>query len=176
MLGRIVKCDRAIEMNSPFRDISGMHQGQAHGAMPDHERDGRLMLLRKRQELRSEVAQHITIEGHDVRDPETVEDGEQRQWIFGRFSQRFGLFDQQTTHASALMAKRWEQAALTAAGAEKIFAEKVSGAVTDRKTLARAIASLGVGDVLLVTRLDRPARSTRDPAWEIDADCPWRTG
>ena len=55
-----------------------------------------------------------------------------------------------------------QQAALKAAGAEKVFAEKVSGAVTDRKALAKAIATLGAGDVLLVTRLDRLARSTRD--------------
>jgi DNA invertase Pin-like site-specific DNA recombinase len=55
-----------------------------------------------------------------------------------------------------------QQAALAGAGAEKIFAEKVSGAVTERKALARAIAALGAGDVLLVTRLDRLARSTRD--------------
>src|SRR6516162_1614742 len=53
-------------------------------------------------------------------------------------------------------------AALKAAGAERIFSEKVSGAITDRKALAKAIAALGVGDVLLVTRLDRLARSTRD--------------
>jgi len=55
-----------------------------------------------------------------------------------------------------------QQAALRQAGAEKVFAEKVSGAVTDRKALAKAIAALGAGDVLLVTRLDRLARSTRD--------------
>jgi len=55
-----------------------------------------------------------------------------------------------------------QQSALEAAGAERIFAEKISGTVTDRKALARAIASLSVGDVLLVTRLDRLARSTRD--------------
>jgi DNA invertase Pin-like site-specific DNA recombinase len=55
-----------------------------------------------------------------------------------------------------------QQAALTAAGAERVFAEKVSGAQTDRKQLAKAIDALGVGDVLLVTRLDRLARSTRD--------------
>jgi DNA invertase Pin-like site-specific DNA recombinase len=55
-----------------------------------------------------------------------------------------------------------QQAALVAAGADKVFAEKVSGAVTDRKALGRAIAALGAGDVLLVTRLDRLARSTRD--------------
>src|SRR5215813_3858387 len=53
-------------------------------------------------------------------------------------------------------------AALKAAGAERVFTEKVSGVVTDRRELAKAIASLTCGDVLLVTRLDRLARSTRD--------------
>jgi DNA invertase Pin-like site-specific DNA recombinase len=55
-----------------------------------------------------------------------------------------------------------QQTALQAAGADRVFPEKVSGAVTDRKALAKAIASLNAGDVLLVTRLDRLARSTRD--------------
>src|SRR6516164_5554735 len=55
-----------------------------------------------------------------------------------------------------------QQAALRNAGAEKVFAEKISGAVTDRKALGKAITALGSGDVLLVTRLDRLARSTRD--------------
>ena len=62
-----------------------------------------------------------------------------------------------------------QQSALAAAGAERVFAEKVSGAVTDRKALARAIAALGAGDVLLVTRLDRLARSTRDLLNVLDA-------
>ena len=61
-----------------------------------------------------------------------------------------------------------QQAALAAAGAEQVFAEKVSGAVTERKALARALAALGSGDVLLVTRLDRLARSTRDLLNVID--------
>jgi DNA invertase Pin-like site-specific DNA recombinase len=55
-----------------------------------------------------------------------------------------------------------QQTALRKAGAERIFSEKVSGAVTDRKALAKALKALGDGDVLLVTRLDRLARSTRD--------------
>jgi DNA invertase Pin-like site-specific DNA recombinase len=38
-----------------------------------------------------------------------------------------------------------QDAALTAAGAEKVFAEKVSGAITDRKALAKAIDSLVAG-------------------------------
>jgi DNA invertase Pin-like site-specific DNA recombinase len=54
-----------------------------------------------------------------------------------------------------------QQMALKAAGAERIFSE-ISGAITDRKALAKAIAALSEGDILLVTRLDRLARSTRD--------------
>jgi DNA invertase Pin-like site-specific DNA recombinase len=42
--------------------------------------------------------------------------------------------------------------ALKAAGAVKVFKEKESGINTDRKELARAIAALDKGDVLLVTR------------------------
>jgi DNA invertase Pin-like site-specific DNA recombinase len=51
---------------------------------------------------------------------------------------------------------------LTAAGAERVFQEKVSGAKSDRTQLGRALAAIGSGDVLMVTRLDRLARSTRD--------------
>src|SRR5262249_30523581 len=51
---------------------------------------------------------------------------------------------------------------LMAAGCAKVFKEKVSGAKTDRPELAKAIRRLEDGDVLLVTRLDRLARSTRD--------------
>jgi len=53
-------------------------------------------------------------------------------------------------------------AALNAAGAEKVFREVASGAKTDRVQLRKAIAALQAGDVLMVTRLDRLARSTRD--------------
>jgi DNA invertase Pin-like site-specific DNA recombinase len=51
---------------------------------------------------------------------------------------------------------------LKAAGAGKVFREVASGAKTDRAQLRKAIAVLGTGDVLMVTRLDRLARSTRD--------------
>jgi DNA invertase Pin-like site-specific DNA recombinase len=51
---------------------------------------------------------------------------------------------------------------LREAGAEKIFRETASGARSDRPGLARALAALDKGDVLMVTRLDRLARSTRD--------------
>jgi DNA invertase Pin-like site-specific DNA recombinase len=55
-----------------------------------------------------------------------------------------------------------QEAELLAAGAAKVFKEKVSGAKTDRAELAKLIRRLGPGDVLIVTRLDRLARSTRD--------------
>jgi DNA invertase Pin-like site-specific DNA recombinase len=53
-------------------------------------------------------------------------------------------------------------AELMVAGCAKVFKEKVSGAKTDRAELAKAIRRLEPGDVLVVTRLDRLARSTRD--------------
>ena len=55
-----------------------------------------------------------------------------------------------------------QDAELMAAGCAKVFKEKVSGAKTDRPELAKVIGRLESGDVLLVTRLDRLARSTRD--------------
>ncbi len=55
-----------------------------------------------------------------------------------------------------------QTAALKAAGADKVFREVASGAQTDRAQLRRALAQLDAGDVLMVTRLDRLARSTRD--------------
>ena len=51
---------------------------------------------------------------------------------------------------------------LTKAGCKKVFREVASGAKTDRVQLRRLIKTLGAGDVLMVTRLDRLARSTRD--------------
>ncbi len=62
-----------------------------------------------------------------------------------------------------------QHAKLTAEGTEKIFSEKESGAKTDRKALARALAALEPGDMLLVTRLDRLARSTMDLLNTLDA-------
>lgn len=51
---------------------------------------------------------------------------------------------------------------LRAAGAEKVLRETASGAKTDRVQLRRALDQLAKGDVLMATRLDRLARSTRD--------------
>src|SRR5450631_4164703 len=51
---------------------------------------------------------------------------------------------------------------LTKARCKKVFREVASGAKTDRTQLKKALAQLAPGDVLMVTRLDRLARSTRD--------------
>jgi DNA invertase Pin-like site-specific DNA recombinase len=51
---------------------------------------------------------------------------------------------------------------LQAAGCDRVYSEKVSGAHGDRVELVKVLRRLGAGDVLMVTRLDRLARSTRD--------------
>jgi len=53
-------------------------------------------------------------------------------------------------------------AMLKSGGADKVYSEKISGAITDRRELKRAIDCLNSGDILIVTKLDRLARSTRD--------------
>ena len=56
-----------------------------------------------------------------------------------------------------------QEAQLRAAGCAKVYSEKISGKGTDgRVELAKLLKRLGDGDVLMVTRLDRLARSTRD--------------
>jgi DNA invertase Pin-like site-specific DNA recombinase len=53
-------------------------------------------------------------------------------------------------------------AALRAAGADPIYREKISGARSDRPQLAKLMAALKQGDVVVVTKLDRLGRSTRE--------------
>ena len=60
-------------------------------------------------------------------------------------------------------------AELQAAGCGNIYKEKASGAKSDRPALAKVIRRLESGDVLVVTRLDRLARSTRDLLNILDA-------
>jgi len=62
-----------------------------------------------------------------------------------------------------------QDAQLRAAGCAKVYGEKVSGAKTDGAELAKLLKRLEPGDVLVVTRLDRLARSTRDLLNILDA-------
>jgi DNA invertase Pin-like site-specific DNA recombinase len=62
-----------------------------------------------------------------------------------------------------------QHAALRDAGCERVFSEKESGTKTDRMQLAKALAALGESDRLIVTKLDRLARSTRDLLNTLDA-------
>jgi DNA invertase Pin-like site-specific DNA recombinase len=55
-----------------------------------------------------------------------------------------------------------QHAELHAAACGKVYAEKISGVRSDRPELTKVLKRLDTGDVLIVTRLDRLARSTRD--------------
>ena len=48
------------------------------------------------------------------------------------------------------------------AGAAKVFKEKISGTANHRAQLHRLLKTIDAGDIVIVTRLDRLARSTRD--------------
>src|ERR1700759_3816067 len=70
-----------------------------------------------------------------------------------------GYAERLSTDGQSLTAQVTE---LKAVGCVEIYQEKVSGAKSDRKQLSRLIGRLGDGDVLVVTRLDRLSRSTKD--------------
>jgi DNA invertase Pin-like site-specific DNA recombinase len=63
-------------------------------------------------------------------------------------------------------------AELEAAGCIKVYREKISGAANRvRPELGKLMRGLEAGDVLIVTRLDRLARSTRDLLNVLDEVC-----
>ena len=64
-----------------------------------------------------------------------------------------------------------QQAALTAAGAEKIYTDTFTGTKMDRPEWDRLRAQLRRGDVLIVTRLDRLARSESQASGMITGLC-----
>jgi len=81
---------------------------------------------------------------------------------FGRFLSRLGMiigYARVSTDDQNLDA---QTDALTAAGAERIFADKISGAKRDRPELDAMLDQLRSGDVVVVTKYDRLARSLRD--------------
>lgn len=55
-----------------------------------------------------------------------------------------------------------QRAALKEAGCRRVYEEKISGAKRDRPQLARLLDHVREADVVVVYRLDRLARSTRD--------------
>jgi len=55
-----------------------------------------------------------------------------------------------------------QMAVLRAADCEKVFAEKVTGKNAQRPRLQQLLRSVMPGDLVIVTKLDRLARSTRD--------------
>ena len=58
--------------------------------------------------------------------------------------------------------------ALEAAGAERVFAEKISGSRRERPELERLIDQLRPGDVIVVTKYDRLSRSLQDLLTLVD--------
>ncbi len=55
-----------------------------------------------------------------------------------------------------------QRAALQGSGCTRTYEEKISGAKRDRPELIRMLDHIRAGDVVVVSRLDRLARSTRD--------------
>ena len=53
-------------------------------------------------------------------------------------------------------------AQLKAAGCERVFREKISGATADRPQLKKLLATIGHGDVLIIPAVDRLSRDTTD--------------
>jgi DNA invertase Pin-like site-specific DNA recombinase len=57
-----------------------------------------------------------------------------------------------------------------AAGCEKLFKEKISGVRRNRPMLEKLLDQLRKGDILVVTRLDRLARSTSELLLSVSED------
>jgi DNA invertase Pin-like site-specific DNA recombinase len=55
-----------------------------------------------------------------------------------------------------------QQDALLAAGADKLFVEKITGTKASRPELDKALEYLREGDTLVITRMDRLGRSAKD--------------
>jgi DNA invertase Pin-like site-specific DNA recombinase len=86
--------------------------------------------------------------------------------IFGLYRfERKGMFAMTTygyARVSSGQTLAAQDAELHKAGAAKVYREKISGAEGRRPQLEKLLRVISEGDVVLVTRLDRLARSTRD--------------
>lgn len=81
---------------------------------------------------------------------------------FGRFLSQWGMilgYARVSTEDQNLDA---QLDALKAAGAQRIFSDKISGSLRKRPELDRLLDQLREGDVIVVTKYDRLARSLRD--------------
>ena len=80
------------------------------------------------------------------------------------FFEWFDSYRRQTIRRWSTEAQDFEnqRELLRLAGCSRIFAEKISGARRQRPELERLLDHLRAGDLVVVTRLDRLARSTRD--------------
>lgn len=70
--------------------------------------------------------------------------------------------------STALQNLQSQREACSAAGCDRIFEETASGAQTDRPILAEVMRMLRPGDELVVFKLDRLARSTRQLIQTVD--------
>jgi DNA invertase Pin-like site-specific DNA recombinase len=79
----------------------------------------------------------------------------------GKFLQAavYSRYARVSTDAQSLLG---QLEALKAAGCQRVYSEKGSGVDSERKALARLMREASAGDVVVVTRLHRLARSTRD--------------
>ena len=64
--------------------------------------------------------------------------------------------------------------ALRAAGCDRIFEDRASGAKTDRPGLAQALAFVREGDVLVTWKLDRLARSLPHLIETVNRQTVWK--
>ena len=94
MLGGAVKGERFIVVRSGLNEVPHQRERTRHGAVSNHARYRRSLLLAKRQKPRCELSRNVTVEVYEIDDPLAKESREQQRRIIGRFSEPFRLLDQ----------------------------------------------------------------------------------
>ena len=69
MLGGTVKGERFIVVRSSRNEISHKRERTPHGAVSNHERYRRPLLLAQDQKPRRELSRNVTIEAYEIDDP-----------------------------------------------------------------------------------------------------------